>query len=202
MALRSLRSVLSLILVLAVVSSSVAAPLAPAQLKGRVLEADGRTPRTGVTVVLVDESGQPRYRSEPSSARGVFRIHGASAGTYRLLAETSEGAFLAPQAVDLPAGETRALSLSLNPGQPEPEPTPPAPEPTPEPTPAPPEPAPSEPTTPPPAEPTTPPPATPAPVTPVQDGPQWRKWIIVGGIGVAALLVINEMSDEDEASPF
>ncbi|HET9299057.1 MAG TPA: carboxypeptidase-like regulatory domain-containing protein, partial [Candidatus Polarisedimenticolaceae bacterium] len=142
MALRSLRSVLSLFLVAAVVSSSVAAPLAPAQLKGRVLEADGRTPRTGVTVVLVDESGQPRYRSEPSSSRGVFRIPGASAGTYRLLAETSEGAFLAPQAVDLPAGETRALSLSLTPGQPEP--TPPAPEPTPEPTPAPPEPAPTE----------------------------------------------------------
>ncbi|HEX5042952.1 MAG TPA: carboxypeptidase-like regulatory domain-containing protein [Candidatus Polarisedimenticolaceae bacterium] len=194
MALRALRSLLSVLLVLAVVSSSMAAPLAPAQLRGRVLDADGRTPRTGVTVVLVDESGQARYRSEPSTARGVFRIHGADAGTYRLLAETTEGAFLAPQAVDLAAGDTRALSLSLTPGQPEPEP--PAPEPTPEP------PAPSEPTTPPPAEPTTPPPATPAPVTPVETGPQWRKWVIVGGIGVAALLVINEMTDEDEASPF
>ena len=198
MALRSLRRMVAVLLVLAVVSSTLAAPLAPlapAQLRGRVLEADGRTPRTGVTVVLVDEGGQTRYRSAPSSLRGVFRIPAADAGTYRLLAETPEGAFLAPQAVELAAGSTSAVSLSLSPGQPEPTP-PPTPEPTP---------APSEPTNPPPAEPTNPPPppppATPAPVTPAQ-GPEWRKWVIVGGIGVAALLVINEMANEDEASPF
>jgi len=199
MALRSLRRMVTVLLLFAVVSSTLAAPLGPAQLRGRVLEADGRTPRTGVTVVLVDAGGQARYRSAPTSTRGVFRIPAADAGTYRLLAETPEGAFLAPQEVELTAGNTRALSLSLNPSSPgQPEPTPP---PTPEPTPAP-----SEPTNPPPAEPTPPPPpppppATPAPVTAAQ-GPQWRKWIIVGGIGVAALLVINEMSSEDEASPF
>jgi len=188
MALRWLRSSLSVLLVFAVVSSTLASPLGSAEVRGRVLSADGRTPRTGVTVLLVDDHGQERYRSEPSSTRGVFRISAAHAGTYRLLAETPEGAFLAPQSLQLTAGGTRAVSLAL--AQ---EPTPP---PQPEPTP-PPEPTPAEPTNPPP-----PPPATPAPVTPAQTGPQWRKWVIVGGIGVAALLIINEMGNEDKASPF
>jgi hypothetical protein len=202
MALPVLRRSLAILLALTVLSSAVAAPMAPAQLTGRVLQADGQTPRTGVTVVLVDDGGQARYRSEPTSARGVFRIPAAEAGTYRLLAETPEGAFLAPEAVSLQSGDTRALALSLAPALQEPEPTPPPPEPEPAPPePAPTEPTPTEPTTPPPAEPT-PPPATPTPVTPVESGPEWRKWIIVGGIGVAALLIINEMSDEDEASPF
>jgi hypothetical protein len=46
----------------------------------------------------------------------VFRIPAAEAGTYRLLAETPEGAFLAPDAVSLQSGDTRALALSLAPG--------------------------------------------------------------------------------------
>lgn len=197
-----LRRSLAILLAHAVLTSAMAVPPAPAQLRGRVLGSDGRTPRTGVHVVLVDEAGQERYRSEPTSSRGVFRIPAAEAGTYRLLAETPEGAFLAPQSVSLQSGDTRAVALSLTPsGQ---EPPPPAPEPTPEPTPAPPEPAPQEPTPPPeppPAEPATPPPPS-TPLPPPDTGPQWRKWVIIGGIGVAALLIINEMGDEDEASPF
>lgn len=193
MALTLVRRSLAILLALALLAPTVPAAPAAAQLRGRVVQADGRTPRTGVTVVLVDGAGQARYRSEPTSSRGVFRIAAAEAGSYRLLAETAEGAFLAPEAVSLQAGDTRAVSLALNPaGQ---EPTPP-----PEPEPAEPEPTPAEPTEP---TPPPPPPATPtAPAASVDNGPNWRKWVIVGGIGVAALLVVNEMTSEDEASPF
>ena len=193
MALPLVRRSLALAMALVVLVPSVAAPLPSAQLRGRVVLADGKTPSTGVTVVLVDAMGQARYRSEPTSSRGVFRISAAEAGTYRLLAETKDGAFLAPEAVSLQAGDTRALSLALTPAGQEPAP---APEPTPT------DPAPAEPTEPAPAPTEPPKPATPATPPSVDQGPDWRKWVIVGGIGVAALLTINEMSDEDEASPF
>ena len=114
---------LALAAILAIQSSLAAAPVS-AELVGRVVSADGVTPRRGVVVALFDETTRAIYRSEPSAPSGGFRIAGAPAGNYRVVAEASEGAFVAGSPVRLAAGANPPLSLAL---QPAPEPTPPAP---------------------------------------------------------------------------
>jgi len=84
-----------------------------AQLAGRVYDADGATPRSGVVVTLVDAATDESVSSTPTNDEGTFRIEQAQAGTYRVLAETPEGAFLAADAVDLQPGANRPLSLTL-----------------------------------------------------------------------------------------
>jgi hypothetical protein len=90
----------------------------PATFRGRVLDADGVTPRTGVVVALYDPRTEGVVRSTPTDARGSFRIEGAAAGSYALLAETPQGAFLAAGEVRLSPGENRPLSLALQPTPP------------------------------------------------------------------------------------
>lgn len=111
------RSVLAPILALCTVMTLLATPATSgdqAFLGGRVFDSDGVTPREGVTVALVDPDTREVYRSKPSGKEGAFRIEEAPAGSYRMLAETSEGAFLASDAVALTAGQNRPLSLALN----------------------------------------------------------------------------------------
>jgi hypothetical protein len=97
----------------------------PATFRGRVLDADGVTPRTGVVVALYDARTEVVVRSTPTDARGSFRIEGAAAGSYALLAETPQGAFLAAGEVRLSPGENRPLSLALQPTPPDPPEVPP-----------------------------------------------------------------------------
>jgi hypothetical protein len=129
-----------------------------AQLAGRVFDADGATPRSGVVVTLVDPASDASVSSAPTSHEGTFRIEQAPAGTYRVLAETPEGAFLAADPVDLQPGSNQPLSLTLK-------------------------------------------------VAPGMDGTTgskmktWKKWLIAGGIAVGALFLINEVTDETDASP-
>jgi len=84
-----------------------------AEFTGRVLHADGSNPREGVVIILVDPESEQEFRSEPTNAEGVFNIASATAGTYTLIAETPEGAFLATDNLVLQEGQNRPLSLTL-----------------------------------------------------------------------------------------
>ena len=173
---RPFAAVLALAVVLATSPSSHAAG---ATLLGRVTNGPEASPRAGVVVALYDPTTQATFRSEPTDARGAFRIGSAAAGTYRVVVESTEGAYLAGNAVALKAGDNPPLAVALRPNAQEPpSPTPPAP--------TPPEPA-----------PTTPPPSAGS-----QQAP-WVKWVIAGGIILGGALVVDAVTDdEEEASAF
>jgi len=84
-----------------------------AVLLGRVTVADGSQPRPGIVVTLVDEQRETTYSSAPTNDRGAFRVDSAPAGTYRVIAEGAEGAYLAAAALDLTPGENRPIALAL-----------------------------------------------------------------------------------------
>ena len=97
-------------------------PIAPrteasdtALFRGRVVSADGVTPRSGVTVALVDAERGSVFRSMPTDERGVFHLDSAAPGSYTLVAEVPEGAFVAPGTVSLNAGTNPAVALALQP---------------------------------------------------------------------------------------
>jgi hypothetical protein len=85
-----------------------------ATFSGRVFEADGLTPQSGVTVNLIEGEGRTVYSSESTGANGTFVIDGAPVGSYSLLVETPQGAFLSPVPLELHEGANKPLALSLN----------------------------------------------------------------------------------------
>ena len=152
----------------------------PASLGGRVLAADGKTPQPGVVIALVDEAAQKLYRSQPTAGTGGFSIESVPAGTYSLVAETPKGAYLAARSLTLAPGGNTPLALTLQPTDP------------------------TEPT-----EPTTPPPTEPATTTTTTSQTvkllPWQKWVLIGAIGVTALVVVDQLTDDEDepqASPF
>lgn len=155
-------------------------------LSGRVL-AGPEQPRAGVVVTLYDTRTEDTFRSAPTDSRGAFHIDTAPPGTYALLVEAGEGAFLASDSIRLDSGAPRAVSLSLNPGA---DPVPPQGEQPKAPEPKAPEPPKDQ--------------SEPAPAkTPKQKkAAPWAKWVIVGGIVVGGVLVIDSLTKEDTASPF
>ena len=97
-------------------------PIAPrteasdtALFRGRVVSADGVTPRSGVTVALVDAERGSVFRSMPTDERGVFHLDSAAPGSYTLVAEVPEGAFVAQGTVSLDSGDNPAVALALQP---------------------------------------------------------------------------------------
>ena len=139
-----------------------------AVLTGKVFHSDGRTPRTGVVIHLVDPASDQDYGSSPTREDGAFRLDQAPAGTYRVLAETGDGAFLAEHAVTVTPGANRPVALTLQSAAPTHQ-------------------------------------QTPDPAATTQPGglPTWGKWAIAGGIALAALFVIDEVTDDEDhpASP-
>jgi len=91
-----------------------------ALFRGRVLAADGATPRAGVTVALVEENGSV-VRSRPSDDRGAFGFDSVVPGAYTVIAEGPEGAFVASGKVRLREGENPAVALALRPAVQEPD---------------------------------------------------------------------------------
>jgi hypothetical protein len=131
-----------------------------ADFAGRVFQSDGITPQSGVVVTLYDPGTEQTFSSLPTTGEGNFRISDAPAGTYSLVAETGEVAFLAAEELNLQAGSNRPLALTLqtapgyqSAGQPQ---------------------------------------------TKIKP---WAKWLIGGAIGVTALYLIYDVSEETDASP-
>ena len=81
---------------------------------GKVLESDPPAPKAGVVITLVESSSEKTYSSAATDADGLFRVDSAPAGSYRVVAETPQGAYLAADAVQLAAGDNRPVSLTLN----------------------------------------------------------------------------------------
>lgn len=133
-----------------------------ARLTGRVFQVDGTTPGSDVVVNLFDPATERSYASRPTGTDGVFAIDGAPAGTYQVVAETPEGAFLAADEVQLAAGSNRPVRLTL---------------------------------------------IETAPAYYQTGGKKMKrlhKWFIFGGVALAGLFVIDEVSedaDEDDSSP-
>lgn len=108
----------ALIAGLVVLSSPGALFAAPGStLTGRVLAGDPQGARPGVVVALVDTDSQAVYRSAPTDDRGAFRVEAPRAGTYAVLVEAPEGAFVASSGVALAPGLNRPVSLALEPGR-------------------------------------------------------------------------------------
>jgi hypothetical protein len=72
------------------------------------------TPEEGVVVTLVGPSSDRSYSSSPSDEFGTFRVEGAAVGSYRVVAETTRGAYLAADAVELAPGVNRPVALTLD----------------------------------------------------------------------------------------
>jgi len=87
---------------------------ADAQFGGRVFQQDGSTPRPGVVVTLYESATERTFSSNPTDELGFFNIAKAEPGSYALLAETSEGAYLSGDAVDLQPGPNKPLALTLS----------------------------------------------------------------------------------------
>ena len=85
-----------------------------AVFSGKVLESDPPAPKAGVVITLVEPSSEKTFSSEPTDSDGLFRVDSAPAGSYRVVAETPQGAYLAAEALELTAGDNRPVSLTLN----------------------------------------------------------------------------------------
>jgi hypothetical protein len=167
MTLQTYRRTLALALVVSMALAIAPSPVLAAEsgvVVGKVLAADGVTPLSGVVVSLVDSKSQQVFSSSPSSDRGAFETS-APAGDYRVVADTSNGAFLTAGAVRVAAGANPPMSLTLRQA------------------------AAQEPGTPPPPPPPATPPSTISP---------WAKWVIVGGIVVAGILVVDAVTSDDD----
>jgi hypothetical protein len=89
----------------------------PSTLTGRVVAQNNAEPRSGVVVTLVETASEKAYRSSPTDARGAFTIDAAPAGSYALVVEAPEGAFLASNQLQLAPGVNRPVSLALKSGK-------------------------------------------------------------------------------------
>jgi hypothetical protein len=98
-----------------IASSGFLQAASPSSLSGRVLAPNGADPRAGVVVTLIEPKTETAYRSGPTDARGAFNISSAPAGSYALVVEAPEGAFLASDHLQLAPGVNRPLSLALKP---------------------------------------------------------------------------------------
>ena len=105
--------VLSLALAFSFSLSSLVAAT-PAKFSGRVVEADGVTPRPGVTIVLVGVDGPENYETVTND-EGTFVVADVATGRYTLLARTAGGsAFLAAESLELKPGNNPPLALTLH----------------------------------------------------------------------------------------
>jgi hypothetical protein len=140
-----------------------------ADFSGRVYQPDGVAVRADVVVILLDIDRGKEFRSAPTTEDGAFRITSAPAGSYTVVIESPEGAFLAADSLELASGANRPLALRLDASAKGPRSLPGL-----------------------------------AQTSSNSGMATWAKWIIVGGIGIASVIVINEVTDDDDppSSPF
>ena len=80
---------------------------------GKVFRSADATPIGGAVVRLVGPSPEASYAAAPTGADGAFRLEGARPGSYRVLAETADGAYLAADGYELEPGTNRPVALTL-----------------------------------------------------------------------------------------
>jgi hypothetical protein len=141
-------------------------------LTGRVVTQNGSDPRAGVVVTLIEPVSERAFRSSPTDERGAFTIDAAPAGSYALVVEAPEGAFLAASNLQLAPGLNSPLSLALKPGK---QGEPPA---------------------------AAPAPAQDSNQKKKGALPTWSKWVIAGGIIVGAAIIIDAVTSSDDASVY
>ena len=112
----SLRSCVAIALTCSLALACLPVEAASAALAGRIFRADGTTGAQGAVVVLVDATGT-EYRAEPAGDDGRFQVSGLPVGSYSLVVETADGAFLAAQSLTLGEGPREPLSLVLDPSR-------------------------------------------------------------------------------------
>ncbi len=179
MSLGSWRGATAWLLTLALVSFTVVSPVrsestADVVLTGKVLQTDPSAPKADVVVTLFDPETERAYSSQPTGDDGLFRVEGAPPGSYRIVVEAAEGAYLAGEGVQLAAGANRPVALNLNGSAPNFQDT----------------------------EGETGDEQQPQPTTGKKKGlPAWAKWTIVGGIAVLALLAIDSVTEDEDEGP-
>lgn len=113
--LRPVRRVSALVLTVVLAAApALASGSAPASLNGKVLGADGVSPRAGIVVELVDTADGSAVATSTTDGDGVFRLAEAPEGTYGLVARTDSGVFVATDELALDAGANRPVSLTLS----------------------------------------------------------------------------------------
>jgi hypothetical protein len=85
---------------------------------GTIYDQDGKLPVTGAVVKLKNITTGAVYASQPTDARGFFRIEALLKGIYQFGIVTSGGDFNSNELVGVLTGETTKISISLNPYEP------------------------------------------------------------------------------------
>jgi hypothetical protein len=91
---------------------ALAAPPAPATLKGTVFAADGTKPLAGAVVVVTDAAGHP-IASKPTAADGVFEVKNIAPGTCTVALESGTETYPIATPVALAPGQTRGVQVAL-----------------------------------------------------------------------------------------
>jgi hypothetical protein len=117
MSCNALRRVIAIALVMPTVALPLYGPAPSAGtgsvFQGRVVAADGLTPRAGVVVRLVSAEPARTLASAPTNDEGRFRIDVAPPGTYTLEAEAHEGLYVLGERLAIHEGPNTPLQLTL-----------------------------------------------------------------------------------------
>ena len=108
------------LMALALVVTTASLCLAPparaevaAEFAGRVLAADGVTPLAGADVILLDLETRTEHRTQPTHTNGGFSLE-VPPGTYTVVIQTADGAYLASRGLPLVAGANQPLLLAIS----------------------------------------------------------------------------------------
>lgn len=88
---------------------------AVAEIRGSVLQSDGLTAVTGVSVKAANMATRQIYTSAVTRQDGRYRLSNLPPGSYDLAVETPSGLFAADVLIDAAAGRRTIVSLSLRP---------------------------------------------------------------------------------------
>ncbi|HEV8376442.1 MAG TPA: carboxypeptidase-like regulatory domain-containing protein [Candidatus Polarisedimenticolia bacterium] len=88
-----------------------------ATLEGRVFGPDRVTPVPGAVVRAVRGDGEQVFSSLPTDGRGYYSISNVSLGSYDVVVEVSDGAFLVEKTLGITEAKTYSLSLATVPSE-------------------------------------------------------------------------------------
>jgi hypothetical protein len=83
--------------------------------EGRVVAEDGVSPMEGVVIRLAGHETGTVYSSTPSNSDGAFRMDAAPEGTYAVLAQAADSAYLAADSIELKSGQNQPVAVMIRP---------------------------------------------------------------------------------------